>query len=296
MNLDFFFQVPHICFSCSLQNAEPAYSAIGIENCPRMQPLQLSSIMDEISSQTPFWAMYIGDSLLRQQLRQFVHEYKGPNWRNEIVLENQTTYHRNHAFCCNTKDSDTCFYGIEGFQFENITRVIIATLKIPNSFCISHHWHPTFTPNWQSSIVENPEISPNVVVFNQGIHHIWNRPPYFWDEGTQPSDLQHALDSIQRSSPKIVWLYHVTTKADDAALRKNPNHVYINSSRIESYRNVMIAALDEPSPRVQLVPTDLISTSSYVNMTDAVHFDKAFYRMAIALDLEFFLHGWRRVC
>ena len=58
----------------------------------------------------------------------------------------------------------------------------------------------------------------------------------------------------------------------------------------------MIAALDEPSPRVQLVPTDLISTSSYVNMTDAVHFDKAFYRMAIALDLEFFLHGWRRVC
>jgi hypothetical protein len=273
-----------------LNNAEPTKFSVGITGCQHLPIFQLSSLMVSfLNESTPLWGMYIGDSLIREQFHTFVQEYMGSTWRQEISRINMTTYHQDRFFCCNsTTNRDTCFYGIEGYGFSNISQVVGATLHRRGAFCLSMHWRPTFDtwPSWSSNL--GAAIPPSYVVFNQGLHVLKGQE---WKVGTEPLGLRKALAIIESSNVGIKWLYHTTTdiQADISTL--------LTMERIHEYRTMMIAILKNTS-RVQVVPADILSASSYVmKQPDGIHpSGTIFYNMALALDFGFLLNGWQMLC
>ena len=270
--------------------ALPDWSSVFASVCEIPQASRgcpLAHARQNVMPEAPFWILMAGDSLLRGEFVQIVHEVVSDlSWPPlQIVREfNRTTYPTDHLFCCISSDIPRkCMLVRVGLEVRGLLSTV-AKAMLHGYSCVTWSWLPLFANFYVFLKKLNTSIVvPNVVIFNQGLHQI----QHGWDQETRwPHRLHDSLTYIHtlQQTWGTVCLYHSITWFDPSRVPARKN---LRSTKADSYRFLMNKVMNKNA--VPVIPTYEISRLRVVAatiQTDGVHYGAEYRRRVALADIQ----------
>jgi hypothetical protein len=266
------------------------------DSCPLSNAAQL------LWPEPSVWVMLAGDSVLRGQFYQMIHEIvHDRTWPHMARARlNTTTWHMDHLFCVKPSRAGGVFPKNQPTQNNSERFIVRVGIEVPDLLvavttaltrkysCISWSWAPLFSDLHallQNLANRSVRVSPRAIIFNQGLHHLIYRD---WTRRVGlPRNLAESLTLLEtlRQKQNTRLVFHSPTYFDAVRVGKKFRRKIIGNSA--DFTDVVGGYVAQRG--IPIVPAYNLSLLPVVSATlasDGLHYGAPFNRRMACADLE----------